>query len=191
MRETSQCWSAPTRPVFPYVILNFVWLSGISSLLNFHGFLTKPFSYVELSTTVSQALERSNLEKQLIAYRQINKLKDDFMAIISHELRTPLSLVVSSIENSHVHNSRIQQRTGDSRSIGEGEVGICLVNNNYFGIASYSGGANDVEQITSFWQFEQKVIPCCYPRWKRDTYGVWDMACRIFFVPSDINDNRL
>ena len=66
--------------------------------IGFHGFLTKPFSYVELSTTVSQALERSKLEKELIAFRRIDKLKDDFLAIISHELRTPLSLVLSSID---------------------------------------------------------------------------------------------
>ncbi|MDY7034137.1 MAG: response regulator [Thermodesulfobacteriota bacterium] len=66
--------------------------------MGFHGFLTKPFSYVELSTAVSQALERSKLEKELIAYRRIDKLKDDFLAIISHELRTPLSLILTSID---------------------------------------------------------------------------------------------
>ncbi len=64
----------------------------------FHGFITKPFSYVELCTAVSHALEQNRLEKELVAYRRIDKLRDDFLATVSHELRTPLSLILASTD---------------------------------------------------------------------------------------------
>ena len=64
--------------------------------LGFKGFLTKPFTCEELLFTVSETLRQSRLEKEVIAYRQAAKLKDDFLALISHELRTPLSLILSS-----------------------------------------------------------------------------------------------
>jgi signal transduction histidine kinase len=66
--------------------------------VGFHGFITKPFKSRELSRSVSQALERSRLEKELIAYRKIDKLVDDFLSLVSHELRTPLSLILISID---------------------------------------------------------------------------------------------
>jgi len=66
--------------------------------LGFQGFITKPFTYDELVFTVSETLKKNKLEKEVIAYRQAAKLKDDFLALISHELRTPLSLVLSSIK---------------------------------------------------------------------------------------------
>ncbi len=65
--------------------------------LGFQGFITKPFTYEELLFAVSETLKKSKLEKELIAYRQADKLKDDFLALISHELRTPLSLILSFI----------------------------------------------------------------------------------------------
>lgn len=66
--------------------------------IGFHGFITKPFSDVEICKAVSQCLERSRLEKELIACRRIDKLRDDFLAIVSHELQTPLSLILASTD---------------------------------------------------------------------------------------------
>lgn len=64
--------------------------------LGFKGFVIKPFTDEELALAVSETLKRSKLEKETIAYRQVTKIKDDFLALISHELRTPLSMVLSS-----------------------------------------------------------------------------------------------
>lgn len=64
--------------------------------LGFKGFITKPFTAEELLLAVSETLRQSNLEKEVMAYKQAAKLKDDFLALVSHELRTPLSLVRSS-----------------------------------------------------------------------------------------------
>ena len=64
----------------------------------FQGFIPKPFTCEELSFAVSETLKKSKLEKEVIAYRQTARLKDDFLSLISHELRTPLALIISSIK---------------------------------------------------------------------------------------------
>lgn len=64
--------------------------------LGFKGFITKPFTAEELLVAVSEILRQSKLEKEVMAYKQAAKLKDDFLSLVSHELRAPLSLVRSS-----------------------------------------------------------------------------------------------
>lgn len=76
--------------------------------IGFKGFLSKPFTYDELLFTVSEVLNQTRLEKEVIAHREANKLKDVFMCLVSHELRTPLSLVLASI------NLLSQMREGDA-----------------------------------------------------------------------------
>jgi len=62
----------------------------------FQRFITKPFTYEELVFAISETLKKNKLEKEVIAYRQAARLKDDFLALISHELRTPAALLMSS-----------------------------------------------------------------------------------------------
>ncbi|MDY6854861.1 MAG: response regulator [Thermodesulfobacteriota bacterium] len=83
--------------------------------VGFHGFITKPFKSRELSRVVSQALERNRLEKELIAYRKIDTLVDNFLAIVSHELRTPLSLILISIDQ--IFNARWEKAGKKEREV--------------------------------------------------------------------------
>jgi signal transduction histidine kinase len=83
--------------------------------LGFKGFLTKPFTCEELLFTVSETLRQSRLEKEVIAYKQAAKLKDDFLALISHELRTPLSLILSS--TNLLNELRIHKAEGEEKNL--------------------------------------------------------------------------
>ena len=59
----------------------------------FKEFIMKPFTYDELVSGVAEALKKSKSERDSVAYKQAEKLKEDFLTMISHELQTPLAMV--------------------------------------------------------------------------------------------------
>jgi two-component system sensor histidine kinase/response regulator len=53
----------------------------------------KPLDMDNILALTTQIIERKKMEKQLIEYEELNKLKSDLLAKVSHELRTPLATI--------------------------------------------------------------------------------------------------
>jgi signal transduction histidine kinase len=53
----------------------------------------KPLDMDNIIALTTQIIERKKVEKKLIEYEELNKLKSDLLAKVSHELRTPLATI--------------------------------------------------------------------------------------------------
>jgi len=53
----------------------------------------KPLDMDHILALTEQIIERKHLEKKLIEYEELNKLKSEILAKVSHELRTPLATI--------------------------------------------------------------------------------------------------
>ncbi|MGM0460271.1 MAG: ATP-binding protein [Bacteroidota bacterium] len=63
-----------------------------------------------LNDTTSERVAQKNLEKTLEAEKELNELKNRFIAMISHEIRTPITTIVSSIDLIETHSARLNEK---------------------------------------------------------------------------------
>ncbi len=54
---------------------------------------TKPLNMTRLLSLITQVVERRRMEKRLVEYEELNKLKTGLLSTVSHELRTPLATI--------------------------------------------------------------------------------------------------
>ena len=54
---------------------------------------TKPLNMDHLLALIAQVVERKQIEKKMVEYEELDKLKDSLLSTVSHELRTPLAII--------------------------------------------------------------------------------------------------
>ena len=62
-------------------------------------FIQKPINLLQLKTTISKALEKKALHRELMQLKQLDRIKSDFLGLISHKLRTPTTSISLFIQN--------------------------------------------------------------------------------------------
>ncbi len=62
-------------------------------------FIQKPINLLQLKTTISKALEKKALHRELMQLKQLDRSKSDFLGLISHKLRTPTTSISLFIQN--------------------------------------------------------------------------------------------
>ena len=81
-------------------------------------YLIKPFEIAELLATIEKTLGVIELKSQLISFKELDKLKDEFISTVSHELRTPLTAISGAIEILYEReNMEDEKRSGLRRQI--------------------------------------------------------------------------
>ena len=54
---------------------------------------TKPLNMDHLLALITQVVERKQIEKKMVEYEELDRLKDSLLSTVSHELRTPLAII--------------------------------------------------------------------------------------------------
>ena len=62
-------------------------------------FIQKPINLLQLKTTISKAMEKKALRRELLQLKQLDRIKSDFLGLISHKLRTPTTSISLFIQN--------------------------------------------------------------------------------------------
>jgi len=60
---------------------------------NIVAYETKPLNFSRFLALVRQVTERKRMERKIVEYEGLNKLKTNILSMVSHELRTPLATI--------------------------------------------------------------------------------------------------
>ena len=114
---------AKLSPLMEYIVIighaSLETTVEVTALRHLVAYETKPLNMYHLLSLIIQVVERKQLERKMVEYEELDKLKSDLLSTVSHELYTPLAIFKGYSTMLVDYNRRLRPRPVCSRSISQ------------------------------------------------------------------------